>query len=282
MMAMPDGAEPSAGPSSGDDILIGSDQYDSINAGDGNDLIHGYAGNDRLMGARGDDRIAAGDGNDIAFAGRGDDIVDGGMGNDNLRGGENNDILIGGEGSDFLNGQSGDDVLLGGVGDDNIRGGWGNDLIHGSDGSDMINGNAGTDVLALDGSLSDYSISVNKRFLTIEDADGNIDMVRGVEYVHFVGSGEAYSVGRRSLDPEANGSGIETMFDDELISELIGGASASSEQISTAEMQAVELAAGVGNMVRQVDYGGSVISEKLALQLSKIAADENSEDLAIV
>lgn len=64
-------------PSSGDDVLYGSSDDDTLNAGEGNDIILGFAGQDLLEG---------GDGDDLIFGGTGDDILMGGPGTDELYG----------------------------------------------------------------------------------------------------------------------------------------------------------------------------------------------------
>src|SRR5262249_49208151 len=63
---------------SGDDLLIGDGQNNTLNGGAGNDILVGNAGNDTLNG---------GDGNDILI---------GGAGADTLKGGNGDDLLIGG------------------------------------------------------------------------------------------------------------------------------------------------------------------------------------------
>jgi Ca2+-binding RTX toxin-like protein len=61
----------------GADLLIGTDEDDTIVAGGGDDTILGCGGNDTLVGGDGNDLLVGGDGNDVLRGGRGDDIFDG-------------------------------------------------------------------------------------------------------------------------------------------------------------------------------------------------------------
>lgn len=76
---------------SGDDLIVGTNNPDSVVGGLGNDLIYGAAGNDTLNG------------------GNGNNELHGGAGNDKLSGGTDSDDLYGDAGSDTLQGGSGFD-----------------------------------------------------------------------------------------------------------------------------------------------------------------------------
>ncbi len=67
---------------SGDDLIFGSAQGDSIDALEGNDSIHGLGGNDQLSGNAGEDVLMGDDGNDILNGGTGNDSLIGGRGSD--------------------------------------------------------------------------------------------------------------------------------------------------------------------------------------------------------
>ena len=133
-------------PTTGDDIIFGTDGDDVIDGLAGNDVICGFAGNDQIegntgsdeiWGASGDDRLDGGDGNDVIFGEAGDDQLDGDAGNDQLFAGEDGDSVDGGLGADDIYGGSGSDSSL--------DGGPGDDTIFGEDGADHIDGNAGDD-----------------------------------------------------------------------------------------------------------------------------------------
>jgi Ca2+-binding RTX toxin-like protein len=152
-----------------DDILIGGNGADTINAGIGWDYVQGGGGNDT---------INAGAGNDQAYGGDGDDTIYGDNAADSAQVIWSNGqpwIIINGtyfhiQGLDVN--QAGADVLGGagrtwfGVdapvptvpadgygsirtpfGDDELHGGAGNDTIEGLGGSDRIYGDAGNDIL---------------------------------------------------------------------------------------------------------------------------------------
>lgn len=113
-------------------LLIGSNQDDELNGGDGSDL---------LIAGGGDDTLDGGDGNDLLIAGSGDDTLDGGDGND---------LLIAGSGDDTLDGGSGDDALIAGSGDDTLDGGSGSDFVLGGSGDDFFNYTLGENVDSTD------------------------------------------------------------------------------------------------------------------------------------
>ncbi len=69
-------------PTTGDDILFGTDRNDKIRGLAGDDYIRGGAGNDRLFGNEGKDALIGGTGNDLLTGGAGDDVLTGGAGRD--------------------------------------------------------------------------------------------------------------------------------------------------------------------------------------------------------
>ncbi|MCB1003744.1 MAG: hypothetical protein KDB35_06110 [Acidimicrobiales bacterium] len=81
-------------PTNGDDVILGTDGPDTINALDGNDLVcagnrgdvvNGGPGNDTLLGFRGKDTLNGGPGNDTIVGGKGRDICRGNAGTDTAR-----------------------------------------------------------------------------------------------------------------------------------------------------------------------------------------------------
>jgi Ca2+-binding RTX toxin-like protein len=122
--------------------------------------VIGGSGNDILIGAIEANSLIGGDGDDILGGGPGDDFLDGGTGFDTARyslasaavtvdlaagtatGGHGNDTLISIErvvGSDH------NDTLLGDTGDNVLEGGAGDDFLAGRAGSDTLDGGAGFD-----------------------------------------------------------------------------------------------------------------------------------------
>lgn len=87
-------------PTDGDDMLYGTPNGDTLDAGAGNDIALGVAGNDAILGGDGNDLIHGGDGDDVLDGGAGDDVIYGGWGADTLTGGTGHDQLFGEWGGD--------------------------------------------------------------------------------------------------------------------------------------------------------------------------------------
>lgn len=104
---------------SGDDVLIGSNDFDYLGGGPGDDTLTGLDGTDTLFGGDGNDDLAAGDGIDFGDGEAGDDRVDGGNGDElSLSGGPGTDTVLGGEGNDAFRSDPGSDDVSGGPGYD--------------------------------------------------------------------------------------------------------------------------------------------------------------------
>ena len=93
---------------SDNNLLVATDNGETLNGQGGNDGVYGGAGNDTLYGDNGNDHLIGGDGDDILYGGAGNDVLNGGAGDDKLYGGAGNDWLIGGEGEDIFIWTSGD------------------------------------------------------------------------------------------------------------------------------------------------------------------------------
>ena len=89
--------------------------------------------------------------------------------------------------------------MFGGAGNDEIRGGAGRDILQGGAGADFIYGGSGKDVVLLDGTIDDYTIEVGRNSVRFTNAEGETDIVRGVERFHFLDDGETYAVKRHAL-----------------------------------------------------------------------------------
>ncbi|MBL4755874.1 MAG: M10 family metallopeptidase C-terminal domain-containing protein, partial [Flavobacteriales bacterium] len=133
---------------SGDDLMIGYGQADTLRGGAGVDYLEGNGGNDKLYGGMGDDSLMGDFGDDELYGDAGLDTLYGGMGNDKLYGGTGDDFgLYGQTGNDEIYGDAGDDSLWGGIGDDVLYGGDDNDQLWGERGDDILVGGEGDDVL---------------------------------------------------------------------------------------------------------------------------------------
>jgi VCBS repeat-containing protein len=87
-------------PTDGDDVLYGTPNGDTLDAGAGNDIALGLTGHDTILGGDGNDLIHGGDGDDVLEGNAGDDVLYGGWGADTLTGGTGNDQLFGEWGGD--------------------------------------------------------------------------------------------------------------------------------------------------------------------------------------
>ncbi len=139
-------------PTSGDDVILGTEGADTIVAMGGNDTICGLGGDDNINGGRGNDWIDAGEGNDVVLGANDDDEIYGGRGLDTLQGGPGDDTIHGEEESDAIKGNSGNDTLFGNDGIDQISGGSGNDTIYTGTGSNVgttqhVTGGNGNDTI---------------------------------------------------------------------------------------------------------------------------------------
>ena len=157
-------------PTSGDDVILGTDGPDIIFAGGGNDTICGEGGDDTINGQSGNDAIFGGEGADSINGGAGADNIDGEDGDDDLRGQGGDDTLNGGDGIDqffggsgadsistgdggnagtaqVVQGQGGPDTIFGSPQDDVLNGSQGQDELHGGNGDDILNGGRSGDTL---------------------------------------------------------------------------------------------------------------------------------------
>ncbi|MES0824890.1 beta strand repeat-containing protein [Ruegeria sp. SCP11] len=134
--------------SSGDDLILGNNEFNILDGGAGNDAIHSFGGADIIIGGEGTDTalFTAGpgvvldldeEGNGVAQVNAPDGaLLDQVFGFENINGSNNagspnggNDVLSGNSGANVLNGQAGDDVLNGEGGNDILIGGAGNDTF---------------------------------------------------------------------------------------------------------------------------------------------------------
>lgn len=150
------------------DLMVGSDDRNSLSGGDGNDALYGQGGNDTLSGDGGDDHLWGGTGNDRLLGGQGNDVLVGNEGVDTMLGGQGDDAYVVDNASDIvveLNNEGYDQVFsstnysiekadaveeltLIGDSDINATGNAGNNLIIGNTGNNYLKGNEGQDTLA--------------------------------------------------------------------------------------------------------------------------------------
>ncbi len=92
-------------PTDGNDVILGTEEDDRINAGAGDDIVCGLGGDDSIFGGTGNDSIVGGKGRDILTGSLGDDFLRGGRGRDLLVAGPGADTLLGGGGKDWCTGR---------------------------------------------------------------------------------------------------------------------------------------------------------------------------------
>ena len=201
-------------PTTGDDVILGTNGNDTIAALDGNDTACGEGGDDLIIGGPGNDTIIGGEGDDTMSGNAGNDVITGEAGNDVAFGGSGNDSLTGGTGDDRLGGGSDTDAINGNADDDVISGGSGADgLISGGDGDDAVNGGGGNDV-DVNGNQGDDTVSGNGGNDTVNGGPGN-DQVRGGQGNDIVNGngGDDFVAGNSGDDTCNGGNGSETMGD---------------------------------------------------------------------
>jgi Ca2+-binding RTX toxin-like protein len=224
------------------DLIVGGEFADMIDAGYGRDVIVGGAGDDVLDGGYGFDMVNGGAGDDqistfdlgadieggdgidtltvvrlnaqfdLVFAlgdPSADSMVDGlrvsGVERLNFTGGMKNDTITGGAMDDVLNGHHGDDVLNGAGGDDTLIGYFGSDVLSGGDGNDRLDGGWGSD--SLSGGMGDDVIY--SRIFGGGIVDSLVDGGAGVD--------------QATIDREHSDGGITLSIADPSVPQAIGG-----------------------------------------------------------
>ena len=191
---------PFAGPSDGNDSLVGTSGPDFISLLNGNDTYAGGQGNDTVFGNQGADLIQGNQGEDLLFGNQGNDTLFGGQGQDTLFGGQDADLLFGNLGADIVLGNLGMDTLFGGQGNDSLYGGQGDDVLFGDLGDDVLSGDLGNDVLRGGAGADRYVFNTNSGadvVLGFNQAEGDRLDLRGQTYRFGVaadGSGSALLV----------------------------------------------------------------------------------------
>ena len=177
-------------------LIVGTDENDTLNGGADNDTVVGNKGDDLLTGGEGDDRI-------IWSNGEGSDIIEGDGGNDvsqvngALEDGDNFELRANGERSEFerlnlgnfvlnednverfeVNSSGGDDILT-------VQDLTGTDvqqiIFNGEDGNDLLDATLGNVAIVTDGGAGDdilFGSSVLEIIDTLSGGEGN-DIVVG-------------------------------------------------------------------------------------------------------
>lgn len=196
------------------DFIYGGDGNDVINGGDGTNIIRGEDGDDTITDGTGDSYLDGGDGNDTIHAGAGNDVLIGGAGNDQLFGEDGDDVIAGNDGNDYLSGGNGEDTLYADAGDDELHGGNGNDSLFGGDGDDTLYGDAGDDYLeAGNGTDTLYGGFGNDTFVGGE----------GINYIYGEDGDDTF-YGGNALNYMYGGDGDDNFTGGDLADYIEGGA----------------------------------------------------------
>lgn len=153
-----------------DDVIIGNDEDNIIDALAGNDYIEGRSGNDTIIGGLGKDIMKGGLGNDIYYVDNLGDLV---IENEN-------------EGNDTINSSVSyelpdnvENLTLIGTGDINGRGNSLDNIITGNDSNNILDGNSGTNTLKGGKGDDTYIInSSNANDIIIENTSEGTDTVK--------------------------------------------------------------------------------------------------------
>lgn len=192
------------------DFVFGGDGDDTISGGNGTNILHGEAGNDTLSDGEGSSYLNGGDGDDTLFAGAGNDALLGGTGSDEMHGEDGDDVLAGNDGDDTLYGEAGADTLYADAGNDTLYGGEDDDALFGGDGDDTLHGEAGNDYLESgNGNDTMYGGDGDDTFVTGEDTD-YVYGGAGNDYV-IGGNGDNYMCGEEGDDRLQGGEGYDYM-----------------------------------------------------------------------
>ncbi|MET3857412.1 peroxidase family protein [Rhizobium sp. OAE497] len=189
----------------GDHVVMGgTDEDDTIIAGDGDDTIWGYGGNDTLEAGYGVDHVHGGDGDDIITNAGTDigaaDFLHGEGGNDVIHGGSGLALIFGNDGKDFIIAGPDGKHVLGGLGDDFIRGGDGGDFLMGNEGNDWIEGGGRFDTLSGENSELFFNSSIiGHDVLNGDGSDTDYDAESGDD-IMFQGDGIQRSNGMAGFD----------------------------------------------------------------------------------
>jgi len=131
-------------------------------------------------------------------------------------GGSGDDTLTGTEGNDSLNGRRGNDTLTGNAGNDTLIGGNGKDFLVGSAGDDLLDGGNGTDTLR--GGLGNDILTGGNRQDIFVFADGSgIDTINDFELgTDLIGLTEGLTFGNLSF------AGNEILIGSDVLAVLTG------------------------------------------------------------
>ena len=136
---------------SGDDVLVGTNGDDEINAGAGNNTLHGLLGNNTLIAGNGNDTAYAEGGDDVFLLGNGNNTVFANAGSDRVSTGSGNDTIYADLGDDWVNAGDGNNIVFAREGNNRVTTGLGNDIVWAGMGNNSISTGAGDDLIYVSG-----------------------------------------------------------------------------------------------------------------------------------
>jgi Ca2+-binding RTX toxin-like protein len=214
-------------PLDANDLVLGGNGVDVVNAGGGSDWVYAAGAADRVCGNSGGDHLYGGDDADLVQGGSGADQGYGDDGDDQVYGNADGDALYGGIGSDRVQGNNGADWLDGGPDADVVLGGT--SKLGTPDGADVLLGASGADLLVGDNAQTDlpasapYPTDLAATDVTVGDGDylvGGDD-----EDSLYGGIGGDFVSGGLGDDYAEGNPGTDTVTGDGDDDDLVGGSS---------------------------------------------------------
>lgn len=245
-----------------DDVIIGNDEDNIIDALAGNDYIEGRNGNDTIIGGLGKDIMKGGLGNDVYYVDNlGDQVIENenegndtintsvsyelpdnvenliliGSGDINGRGNGLDNIITGNDGNNILDGNSGTNTLKGGKGDDTY-------IINSSNANDIIieNTGEGTDTVKSSITYTLSSANIENLILTGENdinGTGNSldNYIKGniKNNILYGGAGNDILYGGRGNDTLYGGTGDDTYIIDTENAQIIENSNEGNDTVIT-------------------------------------------------
>jgi Ca2+-binding RTX toxin-like protein len=198
---------------SGDDTLHGNGEGDSLDGGSGDDTLHGGSSGDGIGGGSGGDTIhgggSSGSSSDVIESETGSDVIYGGDGRQVILAGDGLDEVYGEEGNDVVDGQDGEDMVFGGHGSDRVRGGDGPDQVYGGQGSDSADGGDGDDEVYGDGGSDHVDGGAGDNVLFGGDSSDQLSGKDGDDVLN-AGDGNDLLNGRAGDDVLRGAAGADT------------------------------------------------------------------------
>ena len=252
----------------GNDVITGSNDADTIDGGAGLDTVNGGAGNDTITG---------GDDNDMLMGDAGDDVLNGNEGADTLRGGDGNDVASGDNGDDRVEGNSGDDTVSGGDGMDKVIGNSGNDLMTGGNDDDSLFGGSGSDTM--DGGSGDDTLRGQNDADSIRGGDGR-DTLRGDLGNDTIigGDGDDILFGDAGNDAMNGGDGDDLMVGSAGDDTMLGGDGDDRIQAGAGRDRVL---GGEGDDTLNAQGGSDLVAGNEGDDIIADPANEQDEDLSI-